>query len=128
MTLDGAGDGDFVFLLLLKNFSNGVQERDRRVSLALSLLVIGFFFDLTRFFCFDCRSEMCVSQSNSVSSGLTIFSLFRWRDLDFLDERIDKKKRKTIRVEEDFSRSYVFFSSERRSAIVCKGKRLIPVP
>lgn len=76
-TADGTGDGGLLFLFLLNNFSNGVQERDRRGSAVLSLLVPDFFFVLVRCFCFDCRSEMCVSQSNSVSSGLATFSLFR---------------------------------------------------
>jgi hypothetical protein len=93
MILDGVGDGVLIFFVLLNNFSNGVRERDGLFSFCFCLIDDDFFLDFIRFFCFDCRSDICVSQSNSVSSGLISFSPLRCAALDFLY----KKKKQLIR-------------------------------
>ena len=54
--LDGEGDRDLdPFALGCEGFSTGVPGCDEVVVLSLSL---DFFLDLTRAFCFDCRSEI----------------------------------------------------------------------
>ncbi len=84
MIHEGVGDGVLDFFVLLNNISNGVRERDESFSFEFCLIDDNFFFDFIRFFCLVCRSDICVSQSNSVSSGLIIFSPVT---LDFLNQK-----------------------------------------